>query len=204
MCLLTFVALVLGIFVYPMLPDMIATHWNLAGVADGFMSKFWALFLMPFILFTVFLIWAVIPHLEPMKKNLAAFQEAYNGFFLVLSVFLFYIYMLTLGANLGGEFNFVQALAPAFTLLFLAVGVLMEHTKRNFFVGIRTPWTLSSDKVWKKTHQLAAPLFYFTAASTFVGLVYPDYFFAYMFFPLFGTIVITVLYSFVEYRHEKA
>ncbi|MCD6528067.1 SdpI family protein [bacterium] len=101
----------------------------------------------------------IIPKIDPLKKNLEKFRNYFERFFILLFLFLFYLYLLTIFWNLGLRFYIGQAMIPALAILFYYCGVLLEKAKRNWFIGIRTPWTLSSDEVWDKTHQLGGRLF---------------------------------------------
>jgi len=201
--LLTLLTIVLGVAAYPSLPSDMVCGWDSFGQASSYLPKFWGVFLFPLILAFVYLLWFSIPRLEPMKKNLEVFRHSYNGFWLVVAVFFFYIFTLVLGANAGWEFDFRQAIAPALALLLASIAALLEHSRRNFFVGIRTPWTLSSDKVWKRTHILGAKLFYLCAVSTFAGAVYPEFLLWYLLVPLAVTVLITVSYSYIEFRRHQ-
>lgn len=198
--LLALLATILGIAVFPALPPDIASHWNAAGEIDSYMPKLWGVLLYPFLLTALFGIWYAIPHLEPMHKNLNAFRHAYNGFWLVMAIFFFYLFALTIGANVGWEFDFRQAIAPALALVFASVAILLEHSRRNYLVGIRTPWTLSSDKVWKRTNVLGSKLFLMCAVWTFAGVVYPDYLLLYIVLPVFAAVIITTVFSYFEFK----
>ena len=101
----------------------------------------------------------VIPKIDPLKENIAKFRPYFDLFILLLFGFLFYLYLLTIAWNLGYRFNIIQLMAPAFGLLIYYAGVLIENSKQNWFIGIRTPWTLSSEKVWNKTNRQAGKLF---------------------------------------------
>jgi len=143
-----------GIHYYPQMPDRIASHWNAQGQVDGYMSKFWGLFLMPIISVGLLLLFILIPRIDPLKSNIQQFRKYFDGFVVLIMVFLFYLYLLTIFWNSGNRFNMIAFLSPAFAILFYYSGILIENTKRNWFIGIRTPWTLSSDRVWDKTHKL--------------------------------------------------
>ena len=171
-------------------------------MVDGYLPKIWGIFLFPYLLLFVFVLWWGIPHLEPMKKNLEAFRDSYNGLWLVIAIFFFYLFALVVGANVGWEFDFRVALAPAVGLLLASVAVLLENSKRNYLIGIRTPWTLSSDKIWKRTHELGSHLFYFCAVWAFAGAVSPDYFVWLLLVPLLVTVLITTVYSYIEFRRQ--
>lgn len=69
-----------GIAVYPHLPNEIASHWNVAGEADNYMGKFWGVFLFPALLAGFYLLYAIIPRIDPLKDNIRSFRSAYNLF----------------------------------------------------------------------------------------------------------------------------
>ena len=90
-----------------------------------------------------------------MKANIAKFRGAFNLFIVFMTLFLMYVQGLTLAWNLGfTHFKMSKSLLPAVGLLFIMIGFMIRKAKRNFFIGIRTPWTLSSDKVWDETHRV--------------------------------------------------
>ena len=149
----------IGVYFYPKMPDKIVSHWDIDGGVDGYMSKIWGLFLMPIISIGIFLFFLLLPKIDPLKKNIDKFRKYFDYFILTLILFLFYLFLLTIFWNVGWRFNMIQVLAPAFGILFFYVGVLMEKAKRNWFIGIRTPWTLSNDKVCEKTHDVGGKLF---------------------------------------------
>ncbi len=190
-------------YFYPMLPGTIASHWNAQGQVDGWMEKGLALFLMPAVTLVIFLLLYVIPSVDPLKKNIAAFKKYYNGFKLVFVVFLAYLFAMTLAFNFGYLFNFFTLLAPGLAVLFYYMGVLMEHAERNWSIGIRTPWTLSSDRVWKKTHRLGALSFKIIAVLTLASAAIPEYAIYLFLIPVLAVAVGLVIYSYFEYAKEK-
>jgi uncharacterized membrane protein len=189
-----------GIYLYPQMPERMASHWNIEGNVDGYLSKFWGLFLMPLISFGLFLLFAVIPEIDPLKQNIMKFRKHFDVFVVLVILFLFYLYSLTLFWNLGFRFNMIQVLIPAFCGLFFYVGILVENAKRNWFVGIRTPWTLSSDKVWDKTHKLGGKLFKITAIIVLLGIIFESYAFYFIIIPILFVGIYTIVYSYFEYK----
>ncbi|MEK6864182.1 MAG: DUF1648 domain-containing protein, partial [Nanoarchaeota archaeon] len=190
----------IGLYFYPWMPERIASHWNAAGEVNGYMPKLWGLFLMPFISVAMFLLFLVIPKMEPMKENLAKFRTYFDTFTLVLFLFLFYIYLLTILWNIGARFNMSQMLVPAFGFLIYYCGILMQNAKRNWFIGIRTPWTLSSEAVWNKTHQLGGRLFKIAAVIAFIGIFVPRYALFFFLVPVLGFSIFLFVYSYVKYK----
>ncbi len=206
-CVLITIAIVIlsfaiGAYYYPRYPELIASHWNAQGEVDGYMQKFLGLFLMPFMLLGLFFILFFIPRLDPLKKNIEKFRRYYNWFIVFVTLFFFYIYILTILWNTGIRFNMIHFLAPAVGVLFYYLGILMENTKRNWFIGIRTPWTLSSGNVWAKTHQVGGKLFKIAGVIAFIGIIIPDYALYVILIPVIFISVFTALYSYFEYQKE--
>lgn len=117
---------------------------------------------------------AVIPRIGPLRENIATFRPVYDWFVVVFSAFMTVIHGGVIAFNLGYEFDFTLLVLAAVAGLFYYVGVLLAHADRNWFVGIRTPWTLSSDEVWERTHHLGSRLFKLTAIISLVGLFFGD------------------------------
>jgi uncharacterized membrane protein len=195
-----FLSFILGAFYYPQLPDQLATHWGINGQVDGYSPKTFALFFMPVLSIFLYLLFRFLPQTDPYKKNFSQFKNHYDNFVVLIFVFLFYIYLLTLFWHLGLRFNMVQSLSPALGALFYYASVLISVAKRNWFVGIRTPWTLSSDKIWNKTHTFGAKLFRLTAVSTLLGTIFPDYAFYLLLIPVLLSTLIVFIYSYIEYQ----
>jgi len=146
--LLTAVTLLIGLYYYPQLPDTMIGHWDASGRADGTMSRFWGVVMLPLVMLAITTIFWVIPRADPLKANIHAFRPQYNIFLLLLLVLFAAVQVAVLAINLGARFNIVVAIMPAVGALFFYVGMLLPRTKRNWAVGIRTPWTMSSDAVW--------------------------------------------------------
>jgi uncharacterized membrane protein len=118
-----------------------------------------------------------------------------------LLAFLLYVFGLQLAWNLGARFDFVQALIPALAVLWYVTGVVLGQIKRNWFMGIRTPWTLSSDAVWDRTHALGGQLFKIAAVISLAGLFFRGGLVIVMVIvPVLAVAVVTVAYSYVVYR----
>jgi len=201
--LFVILAVVINIYLYPILPDQLASHWNTQNQADGYMSKFWALFLMPIITMVMLVLFLAIPKIDPLKNNIQKFRRYFNEFFALLILFLFYIYGLTITWHLGIKFNMSQALVPALGILFFYIGVLLKYVKRNWFIGIRTPWTLSSDKVWEKTHNLGGKLFKISGIIAILGILFPNELIYIAIAPIFLSSVYTIIYSYLEHKKLK-
>jgi uncharacterized membrane protein len=200
----TAIAFISGIILYPKFPNLIASHWNASGEANGYMGKFWGIFLLPIIMAGLFLLYFFIPRIDPLKNNIESFRKHYNAFWIFMFAFFLYIFGLTLVWNFGFRFNFTTAIIPAMAVLFFFIGFFLERLKRNWFVGIRTPWTLSSDIVWEKTHKLGGNLFKIVALISLVGLFLRGItVVAVMVVPAIIVAIATIIYSYIEYKKQK-
>ena len=198
------VAALAGLVLWNQFPEQMASHWNQNDQVDGYMSKFWGVFMMPLFSLGLLLLFLVIPQIDPLKANIAQFRGVFNLFIMFIIGFMLYIHALTLAWNLGyTAFNMSQAMLPAMGLLFFLVGLMLRQAKRNWFIGIRTPWTLSSDTVWDKTHQLGSILFMAAGVLALVGGFLGGMLaFWFFFVPVMGSTLFLLIYSYVLYQRE--
>lgn len=195
-----------GLLLWSRLPEQMASHWNFNDQVDGYMPRFWGVFMMPLVTLGIFVLFLVIPSIDPLKANIVQFRGAFNLFIVLITAFMLYIYGLTLAWNLGyTSFKMSTSMLPALGLLFIFIGFMLRQAKRNFFIGIRTPWTLSSDHVWNKTHQLGSLLFIASGALAFIGSLFGGMAaFWMLMIPIFGSTIFLVIYSYILYRKETA
>lgn len=191
-----------GVWFYPQMPELMASHWNFTGQVDGYMSKFWGLFLMPIISSAMFLLFLVIPEIDPHKENIKKFRKYFDGFIVLMVLFLFYIYGLTILWNLGVSVNMNIMLPPVISILLFYCGVLIGKAKMNWFIGIRTPWTLSSEAVWDKTHSLGAKLFKICSVISLTGVFLSSLAIFLTVIPVTFASILLVVYSYLEHRKE--
>jgi immunity protein, SdpI family len=202
--ILTAASLVMGLAVYGMLPDQVASHWNGQGEADGYSSALSGILLLPAIMIGTVVLIMFIPAIDPLKENIAAFREDYNGMVVAMAGFMTYLHILTLLFNLGVDFKMNSLLAPGMGGLFFWIGEMIGKARRNFFAGIRTPWTLSSDSVWQKTHERAAMGYKVAGALTLLAIPFPNLAMIFIIGPIMAVSLYAVVYSYVEFEREKA
>lgn len=192
------------IFAWPSMPDRVASHWGFSGEADGYLPKAWGLLLVPFLSVGLAALLLLLPRIDPLEANIAEFREAYEGFIVVFLLFLLAVQAFILLWNGGIRVSIALVLPPAFAALFYEIGVLMGQAKPNWFIGIRTPWTLSSERVWEKTHALGGRLFKITGVFALLGIFFPAYAILFILVPALAVSFYLVVYSYREYRKEKA
>ena len=190
-----------GAYVYPALPGQVASHWNADGDVNGVMGRFWGVFLLPLLSVFLWLLFLVIPRIDPLRENIVQFRPVFNQFWVAVQVFLVYVFLLTLTWNMGARFDMTAAILPGVAVLIYVAGMLMERTKRSWFIGIRTPWTLSSDVVWEKTNRLGGKLFRWSSLFVIAGAVIGgDVAVLLSILPIVGSALWSMVYSYLEYR----
>ncbi|WP_027408473.1 SdpI family protein [Anoxybacteroides tepidamans] len=155
----TVFAYILSLIAIPYLPEQVAIHWNASGVADGFAGKWFGAFLLPLLMTFIVVLMSVLPKFDPKKANYGSFQKSYSISTVALSLFFFAIHIVMLAFNLGFPVDVGLVVLVGIGALFIVLGNYMPKIKHNYFVGIRTPWTLASETVWNKTHRLGGKVF---------------------------------------------
>ena len=186
------------------MPEKIASHWNVRGEVNGYVSKLWGLFLMPFILAGLAGLFAAVPRIDPLKANIEKFRKHYDGFIILFFIFMLSIHFQLILWNLGIKISPNATLPVGLGILFFYTGILCENAKRNWFIGIRTPWTLSSDAVWNKTHKVGGKLFKIAGAVALAGVFFRSYASFFILVPVILISVYTIFYSYITYnRHTQ-
>ncbi|NNU90026.1 MULTISPECIES: SdpI family protein [Anoxybacillus] len=150
---------VLSLLAIPFLPSEVAIHWNAAGEADGFTNKWWGALLLPILLTGIVALIVFLPKVDPRKENYEKFEKVYRIFLHVFILFLFSIHVVTLAYNLGFPVQVDIVVPIGVGVLFIVLGNYMPKIKPNYFIGIRTPWTLENEVVWQKTHRVGGKVF---------------------------------------------
>ena len=153
------VAVALSLWAYPRLPPSVVTHWSLNGTPDGYSSRLWALAIIPIMLVIMTVIFNVLPKIDPRHENYVKFLSSYWLIANAVIVFLLVAHGLIIAAGLGFSIKIDRLMPLGIGLLFVFLGNFLTRVEPNWFVGIRTPWTLSSDTVWRRTHRTGGWVF---------------------------------------------
>jgi uncharacterized membrane protein/pimeloyl-ACP methyl ester carboxylesterase len=157
--LLSLLSLAAGIAFYDKLPDPVPTHFDVAGNPNGYTSKPIGAFILPLILAGLGLVLSVLPKISPRGYAMESFRRVFEIISISILGIVFIIGVAALLQALGWRPPIDRIVLPAIGALFIILGNFMGKLRRNFFVGIRTPWTLASEEVWLRTHRLGGPLF---------------------------------------------
>ena len=167
-------ALIAGSFlfsaaVYLWLPDQIPSHWNIAGEVDSTMSKTWGAFMMPLIMLGLYGVFRVIPALSPKGYGIEAANSGFVGIRVAVFALFALLNVLILLAALGVPIAMGSAVSMAVGGLLTVLGWFLDRLPRNFYVGIRTPWTIDDEDNWTRTHRLGKWLFMAAGLVMVVG-----------------------------------
>lgn len=157
--LFVLIAIAVGVWLYPHLPERVPIHWDLAGNANGWGSPFWAVAVWPLLIAGIGGLTVVLPAISPRKFEITPFASTYQFLMLVLQAFLLVVGISAMlaGAGYPVPIPFIATLAVG--VLLMVIGNYMGKLRKNFFIGVRTPWTLASDAVWERTHRMGGWVF---------------------------------------------
>ncbi len=143
-----------SIAVYSRLPDRVAVHWGLSGEPNRYGSRIEGAFLLPALMVALFLLMQWYPSRDPRAANIAKFRSAYDTIVAMTIAFLGVMHVLALGQSLGWRVDITTVALVGGGALFVVLGNLLPLARSNFIFGIRTPWTLSSERVWTRAHRV--------------------------------------------------
>lgn len=192
--------------VYARLPDRVPMHWGFDGTINGYGGK-GELFLLAALGPGMALLFQILPRLDPKRRSYERFQKYYVAAALVVEAFMAVIVGVMLAEILRpGILSIGRVISALVGLLFLFLGNLMGKVKPNFFMGIRTPWTLSDPDVWNRTHRLGGGLFFLAGLAVLISAVLlPER--AIFWVVLIGALaasLVPVVMSYLWYRKKSA
>jgi len=198
-------ALMISLIVYGRMPDQVPVHWNTYGEVDRYASKAFALFIMPAMMLLVWLSIKIAPIIDPKRANLKKnIGEIDTINFFVLLVLLG-IHVMTIVYGLGYEFD-MSIIAPIIVgLMFVVIGNYLPRFRHNYFFGVKTPWTLANEEVWRKSNQIGGRMFFFGGLVVILSVFLPR---MWMLVILFATIVVCsavpAVVSYILYRKNQS
>ncbi|WP_322821750.1 SdpI family protein [Chloroflexus sp.] len=195
-----------GLIMLPSIPDPAPIHWNAAGEVDDYGSP-WIVALLPPIVATIMaLLTLVLPRIDPRGQGYTGFFRTYALMMNSLVLFFAGLQVITIGVAVGWPVSFPRLLSLGMSLLIVVLGNELGRVTPNYFVGIRTPWTLADPDVWRKTHRVGARLFVAGGGlAALASLVVPE---AWLFVATLLCVIVPVLatipYSYVVWRQLRS
>ena len=150
------------------LPDTVVTHWGLNGQPDGWGSKWTILILMPFVQATMAILTVVLPAISPREYRIERFGKTYAWIMVLVAAMMAAMHTIIVLKTAGAAFDIGRAIFAVLFLVWILLGNVIGRVGQNYFVGIRTPWTLSDEHVWRETHRAAGRLW---VAGGLLGLL---------------------------------
>jgi uncharacterized membrane protein len=189
-------------FQYDNLPERVPTHWNINGEPDAYTAKEKILptfLLAPGVMVLLLGLTPLLPWLSPQHFKVDTFRDTYGYVMMLVVGLMGYLHVVILLASLGKHQYLTRLLFGGIFLFFALLGNVLGKVRRNFWMGVRTPWTLASEQVWNQTHRLAA---WFFAAAGLLGfvLVLVDVPLVVCFILIMVAALAPVLYSLVLYK----
>jgi uncharacterized membrane protein len=201
--LLVIVAVIATIAVYPRLPEQVPTHWNVNGQVDDWSSRLWGAWTTPLVMAAMLLAFRAFPLIDPRRENYPKFAGAYEGILISVVLFLLALHLSRLATMLGRPIAVMRLLPVGIGLLLVGIGALLPKAQANWFIGIRTPWTLSNDRVWERTHRVGGVVMIATgvliAASAILAPIWTH---RVMAGAIAAMAIILVGYSYFAWRQE--
>ena len=198
-------ALIFSAVVYNRLPAEVPTHFNMAGEPDDWAGRIWAAFMMPVMGMVMYGLFHVFPRISPRRQNFERFEDTYWLIANATIAFLSALHVLVLGRALGWPIDITSAMLLGVGGMFMVIGNVLPRTRSNWWIGIRTPWTMESENVWRATHRLAGKTFMLGGAITIVGAILPADIRPWV---AMGALAIggfiPVIFSYLYWRRERA
>lgn len=197
------ISLVATAVLYSKLPEMIPVHWNVRGEVDNYGPRYmaWVIGALPLL---IYLLMRFLPAIDPRHKNYEKSARAYNATMIGIVTLMMGLQLLILGSATGLVLKMDMFVKAAIGVLFVVIGNYMGTIRSNFFFGIKTPWTLSSDEVWRKTHRLGGALF-ILAGLSFIGAAFirGSLSVLILIIMIVAAVVVPIVYSYLLYRKTE-
>ena len=196
------ISMVVTAFLLPRLPDPVPIHWGPTGQPDNYAPRLIGSFLLPLTALGVYLLFLVIPVLDPKRANYEKFADTYHYWRIAFVLFMVFLQGITLYSILIGDSRLNTNLVfIGVGLLFILIGNYMPRVRSNWFVGIRNPWTLSNQEVWRRTHRFGGQIFVAGGlAMMVVALISEEWQVAVLLGAIFAMAVIPNVYSYILFR----
>ena len=191
------------VILWTSLPDQMPIHWNIAGEIDNYASKFWVAFMVPVMAIFFMLLFKVIPLIDPKKEKYKLFEKPWAAIQFGIYGFMTYMHFLTLYLSINQEADIVKFILPGIGILFILLGNYMSKVRQNYFVGIKTPWTLNNEDVWNKTHRIAGLFFVLTGIIFLLEAFIQLYLLPVFIITFVLMIFVPVIYSYLIFKKLK-
>ncbi|MEA2086612.1 MAG: SdpI family protein [Candidatus Caldatribacteriota bacterium] len=200
MIILILISIIATIFIYSSLPEKIPTHWNIRGEIDSYNNKsfVWFTSLLPL---GIYMLMIYVPEIDPRRESYKKHKKAYKILMNILVPFFIVVHWITIFSALGHPVSVARIIPIGVGILFIVIGNYMGQIRPNYTFGIRIPWTLADETVWKKTHRVGSFAFILSGLIFIIaGIINKPYSFILAISSIFVTLIFTFVYSYLEYK----
>jgi uncharacterized membrane protein len=198
-------ALIFTAVVYGRLPERMPVHWSWQGEVDRWGGRLEGALLLPGLALVIWLLLRFLPRIDPRRANYERFQGTYDLLINLLVTAIVACHVLLLGKALGWPLPVARLLPALLGVLLIAIGNMLPRARPNWWFGIRTPWTLSSDRVWARTHRVGGYLLVGAGVVWLVSALLPArYNLQIGLAALSAAVLISAVYSYVAWRKERS
>lgn len=197
-------AIIFSAVVYSRLPQQVATHYDGRMQPDGWSGRATAALLMPLFALAMLGLFHVLPRIMPRRANFERFEDTYWTVAALVIAFMCAMHVVVLGKALGWPVDMPTFVFLGIGSLFVILGNLMPRVKQNWILGIRTPWTLDSEAVWRETHRVGGRTMVAGGIVTMSATFFPAQIQPWIAMAGLGVgAFIPLVYSFVLWRREQ-
>lgn len=180
----------------------IVTQIDVDGSPLAMGNKFAVLFAIPVIALAIYMLLNALPHIAVYKRNITKFYERFYGFKAIILLFLFVVYVINILPAKSVVVNVTFIFVPALAALYFYLGHVLKHIHRNYFIGFLTPWALSNDKLWDKTHRFGGVVLEVCAFFLLISLIFQDYIVEILTVTTVAALLITTVYSYLIFSRD--
>lgn len=194
-------SIIISLVAYPHMPDQVPTHWNMQGEVDDYSSKLFNAVLMPGIILFIYITLVVTPKIDPKKENYKKFTGMYFIIVIATILLLIAVQIITTVIALGYDINISIIASELVGVLFIVIGNYLPRARQNFFVGVKTPWTLMNELVWDKTHRLSSKVFVIAGIVFMLSVFLPATIQIYVILAtIVSLVIIPIVSSYIFYK----
>ena len=198
------VMVIVSMIVYPRLPDQVPTHWDWQGQVNDWQSRPLAVAFLPMLALVIWGAMRALPSIDPRRANYSKFQPTYDFVIGATVTMMALIHLAVLASALGAPVPIHRVIPIAVGLVLVAIGNQLPRARSNWWFGVRTPWTLSNDRVWERTHRVAGYLMTACGAVMIIGAFMFDFIGPLVLVCVVGSVIGSVIFSYLAWRQETS
>lgn len=194
---------IVGALLYNNLPEMVPSHWGVSGEIDSYMPKLTHLILFPSITLVLALLFPFLSRIDPRKDKYVLFKKPWIVIQMSIVVFFAYLYFITLYMAFYPSTSIIPFIYGGIGVLFVLLGNYLGKIRQNYFVGIKTPWTLDNEEVWNKTNRFGGWMFLIAGLIIFAEAFIQWNHVAVFIISAAAAALMPIVYSYIIFKKQK-